>query len=63
MAALAEIGYLPDMELLQASRVPWAYFMTWSKEFCIGESRNTNEVLKKVYASGYALSLPVESHG
>ena len=63
VAALAEIGYLPDMELLQASRVPWAYFMTWSKEFCIGESRNTNEVLKKVYASGYALSLPVESHG
>ena len=36
-AALAEVGYMPDIELLEKSHIPWAYYMTWSKEFCIGE--------------------------
>lgn len=37
VAALAEVGYLPDVEMLEQSHTPWAYYMTWSKEFCIGE--------------------------
>ncbi len=57
VAALAEVGYLPDVELLQKSRIPWAYYMTWSKEFCIGEKYNSVENLKKMYDSEYAVTL------
>ncbi|MBQ3029232.1 MAG: AGE family epimerase/isomerase [Lachnospiraceae bacterium] len=55
VAALAEIGYLPDIAMLEASHTPWAYYMTWSKEFCIGEKYNSVENLKKLYASEYAV--------
>lgn len=58
VAALAEIGYLPDIKMLEDSNVPWAYFMTWSKEFIIGEQYNKAEALCEMYASEYALSLP-----
>ena len=51
------VGYLPDIELLQKSRIPWAYYMTWSKEFCIGEKYNSVENLKKMYDSEYAVTL------
>lgn len=57
-AALAEVGYLPDIELLAQSHTPWAYYMTWSKEFCIGEQYNRAESLKAMYDSSYALSVP-----
>lgn len=57
VAALAEIGYLPDVELLQKSRIPWAYYMTWSKEFCIGEQYNSVKNLKKMYDSEYTVTL------
>lgn len=55
VAALAEIGYLPDVAMLEKSHTPWAYYMTWSKEFCIGEKYNSVENLKKMYASKYAI--------
>lgn len=57
VAALAEIGYLPDIEMLSKSKVPFSYFMTWSKEFCIGEQYNTVENLKSVYKSEYVVTL------
>ncbi|MBR3734628.1 MAG: beta-mannosidase, partial [Lachnospiraceae bacterium] len=57
VAALAEIGYLPDIRMLEKSRIPWAYFMTWSKEFCIGEQYNSKENMQKVYSSSYAITL------
>ena len=57
VAALAEIGYLPDIEMLSASKIPFAYFMTWSKEFIIGEQYNTVENLKAVYNSPYVITL------
>ena len=56
VAALAEIGYLPDIKMLEESRTPWAYYMTWSKEFCIGEKYNSVDNLKKLYASEYAIT-------
>ncbi len=55
VAALAEVGYLPDIEMLAESKVPWAYYMAWSKEFCIGEEYNSVECLKKMYESDYAV--------
>ena len=56
VAALAEIGYLPDLSVMEKSHVPWAYFMTWSREFIVGQKYNTNERLKAVYNSSYALN-------
>ena len=55
VAALAEIGYLPDIDMLEKSRTPWAYYMTWSKEFCMGEKYNSAENLKKMYESDYSI--------
>ncbi|MCR5508936.1 MAG: glycoside hydrolase family 26 protein [Lachnospiraceae bacterium] len=56
VAALAEVGYLPDVGMLKRSRVPWAYYMTWSKEFIIGEKYNTTENLRKMYLDEYAVT-------
>ena len=55
VAALAEVGYLPDIKMLEQSHTPWAYYMTWSKEFCIGEQYNTVEQLRNMYESPYAI--------
>lgn len=57
VAALAEVGYLPDIRKLEWSHIPWAFYMTWSKEFCIGEQYNKAEKLKEMYASDYAVTL------
>ena len=55
VAALAEIGYLPDIALVEQSHVPWAYYMTWSKGFCIGEQYNRKAALYNMYQSEYSL--------
>ena len=57
VAALAELGYMPDIHMLEKSRIPWAYYMTWSKEFCIGEQYNSEITLKDMYQSDYAVTL------
>lgn len=55
-AALAEVGYMPDIQLLSQSHTPWAYYMTWSKEFCIGEQYNSVNQLKSMYHNSYAIT-------
>lgn len=57
VAALAEIGYLPDIALVEKSHVPWAYYMTWSKGFCIGERYNSKAALCNMYQSEYSLKI------
>lgn len=57
VVALAEVGYMPDVDMLAESRIPWAYYMTWSKEFCIGEQYNSKENLRRMYDSEYAIVL------
>ena len=57
VAALAEVGYIPDIHILEQTHTPWAYYMTWSKEFCIGEQYNTTSNLKTMYDSPYAITL------
>ncbi len=57
VAALAEVGYMPDIEVVEQSHTPWAYYMTWSKEFCIGEQYNATTQLQKMYRSPYAVTL------
>ena len=57
-AALAEVGVLPDMDMLEKSRVPWCYYMTWSKEFVLSEEYNSHDALRRVYDSRYAVTYP-----
>jgi len=57
LAALGEIGVLPDIDLLSQSKIPWSWYMTWSGEFCIGEEWNSTKVLKEIYQSDYAITL------
>ena len=58
VAALAEVGYLPDIRMLEKSHTPWAYYMTWSREFIIGEQYNRTEHLREMFESDYAVCLP-----
>lgn len=57
VAALTEVGVVPDITQLEASRIPWAYYMTWSKEFCLTEEHNATETVKRMYDSPYAITL------
>ena len=56
VAALAEVGYIPDIRMLEQSHIPWAYYMAWSKEFCIGEQYNSIEKLREMYQSAYVVT-------
>lgn len=57
VAALGEVGYIPDIKILEQSKTPWAYYMTWSKEFCMGEQYNSTEKLQEMYSSDYAVKI------
>ena len=57
VCALTEVGYMPDVEKLKASRIPWAYFMTWSKEFCMDGPYNSAEDTKNLYKNDYSIKL------
>ena len=57
VAALTEVGYNPDVDLLKESREPWAFYMTWSKEFAMDGVYNTPDEIRKMYASDYSVKL------
>lgn len=57
VAALAEVGYIPDIKTLEKSKTPWAYYMSWSKEWIIGEQYNTVKKLQEMYSSDYAVTM------
>ncbi|MCH5266823.1 MAG: beta-mannosidase [Lachnospiraceae bacterium] len=57
VAALTEVGYNPDVAMLSESHVPWAYYMTWSKEFILEENYNTKEELRGLYDNPYSVKL------
>lgn len=42
--------------MLEKSRIPWVYYMTCPKEFCIGEQYNSVENLKAMYHSPHAVT-------
>lgn len=56
VCALAEVGYMPDVKVLEETKTPWAYYMTWSKEFCMGEKYNSEKLLKEMYSSDHAIT-------
>ena len=57
VAALGEVGRFPDVNVLSETHTPWAYYMTWSGEFCMSEKFNTSKKLKSMYQSEYSLKL------
>lgn len=57
VCALAEVGYNPDVDLVSSSKVSWAYYMTWSKEFAMDGVRNTENELCRMYSSDYSVKL------
>lgn len=61
--ALAEVGILPDMDLLAKSRVPWCYYMTWSKEYVLTAEYNSHGEFRGVYGSAYAITAPWKGYG
>ncbi len=62
IALIGENGILPSVDAIVDEKVGWVSFMTWSHEFCIGETCNSNDALKAVYNSPCAVTkenLPV----
>lgn len=57
IVALAEIGYLPDIDILSETKIPFAYFMLWSKEFCIGEQYNNRDSMTRLYQNPYVITM------
>jgi mannan endo-1,4-beta-mannosidase len=57
MIAAAEIGSVMDPAQLQAYRTDWVYFCVWSGDYVSGGAWNSLDLLKKVYADPYVLTL------
>ncbi len=55
--ALTEVGYNPSIQVIEKSNVPWAFYMTWSKEFAMDGVYNTKDELKAMYSSDYSIKL------
>ncbi len=55
--AIAETGTIPDVRAIVEENLPWSWFMTWSKSFCLTEECTTDEELKRAYSYENALTL------
>ena len=53
---IGETGTLPDPLKVIEDKAGWASYMTWSHVFCLTEEFNTNDALKQVYNSPYAIT-------
>jgi mannan endo-1,4-beta-mannosidase len=56
IAVIGETGCLPDPNAIHEKKVPWASFMTWSRDFCRTEEYNSFDYLRQVYNSPYAVT-------
>ncbi|MFI0719144.1 glycosyl hydrolase [Streptomyces sp. NPDC021224] len=56
VAALAEVGTIPDPDLLRAYQAQWSYFVAWSGSEQDPAS-NDLDFLKRVYADPYVVTL------
>lgn len=53
--AITEVGYIPDIQKLSETHIPWAYYMTWSKEFCLSEQYNSFDDIRNAYSNDYSI--------
>ncbi|MDR0443545.1 MAG: glycoside hydrolase family 26 protein [Treponema sp.] len=56
LTALGENGPIPGLATLAKTRVPWTWFMTWSKGRCSEEATSHDE-LRFAYNSDYGITL------
>jgi mannan endo-1,4-beta-mannosidase len=56
VAALSEVGTVPDPDLLRAYRADWSYFVAWAGSEQDGSS-NSLDFLKRVYHDPYVITL------
>jgi mannan endo-1,4-beta-mannosidase len=56
LTALGENGPIPGLAALARTRVPWSWFMTWSKSRCL-EIATSHEELRFAYNSEYGVTL------
>jgi mannan endo-1,4-beta-mannosidase len=56
ITALGETGPLPSLAVLSQSRIPWTWFMTWSKDKC-REGVTSRKELQAAYNSEYGIPL------
>lgn len=57
IVALGEIGIIPSLQQLSETHIPWAWYMTWSGDFCTSEEWTTREELYHAYHHDYAITL------
>lgn len=53
---IGETGTIPSAKAVIKDNAGWASYMTWSKEFCLGEEYSTNDALREMYNSPYAVT-------
>jgi len=56
ITALGETGPVPGIATLSQTRIPWTWFMTWSKKVC-REEYTSREELQAAYNSDYGITL------
>jgi mannan endo-1,4-beta-mannosidase len=56
ITALGETGSIPSLAQLSQTKIPWTWFMTWSKGAC-REEVTSREELQMAYNSEYGISL------
>jgi mannan endo-1,4-beta-mannosidase len=56
ITALGETGPVPGLAALAETRIPWTWFMTWSKGIC-REGFTSKEELQAAYSSDYGITL------
>ena len=56
ITALGETGPVPDIDLLAKTKIPWTWYMTWSKARC-SEEATSHTVLRSAYNSNYGVTL------
>ncbi len=57
LMAIGEIGTLPDMDGLEAKKLEWLWFMSWSKEFVLTDQYTADEVFYSQYNHPFAITL------
>lgn len=57
LVALGEIGVIPSIQQLSETKVPWAWYMTWSNDFGSTDEWTSKEELYKAYHHDYAITL------
>ncbi|MGN0687711.1 MAG: glycosyl hydrolase [Oscillospiraceae bacterium] len=53
---IGETGSIPCAQAVHDEKVGWCSYMTWSHEFCLTEDYTTNEELRRMYSSPYAVT-------